>query len=167
MSGSHGDLFHEIGKLVLAAHAGQAIDLDAKSEELAARYANLGMPSDLIARAIARSLSAISVSMAIISSRRVNGETVGANGHGINGEGANGHHANGHQVNGHEANGDETNGHNGGTLNGNGHANGNGEALEANGVDLDAEEEAAEPTEEQARAAAALFPSGLRIAVLS
>jgi hypothetical protein len=143
MSGSHGDLFQEIGKLVVAAHAGQAIDLDAKSEELAERYGNLGMPADLIARAIARSLGAISVSMAIV-----------ANGH----RGSNGHHANGYR--GHAANG-----HGRDHLNGNGHASGNGEALPGEGTD--AEELVAQPTEAQVEAASALFPSGLRIAVLS
>ncbi len=66
MAGTHGDLFSEIGKLVLAAHAGQAIDLDKKSRELAHRYWKLGVPADAIARAIARSLGAVSVSMAII-----------------------------------------------------------------------------------------------------
>ncbi len=155
MSGSHGDLFQEIGKLVLAAHAGQAIDLDAKSEELAERYANLGMPSDLISRAIARSLSAISVSMAILSSRRMNGELKSANGNG-----ANGHHANGNGANGRTAE----------HANGNGHANGhgaNGDMLGAENAEAEAEEAFVQPTEEQTRAASALFPSGLRIAVLS
>lgn len=66
MAGTHGDLFSEIGKLVLAAHAGQAIDLDRKSQELAHRYWKLGVPADAIARAIARSLGAVSLSMAIM-----------------------------------------------------------------------------------------------------
>jgi hypothetical protein len=143
MSGSHGDLFREIGKLVLAAHAGQAIDLSAKSEELAERYDELGMPPELIAKAIARSLGAISVSMAIISDR-----------------GANGHHA---KVNGHSASNGNGGGANG--LNGHqdeGHAD---EAVHANGVEEDvpiAEEEA----KSRAKAASALFPSGLRLAYL-
>ena len=50
MSGSHGDLFGEIGKLVLAAQAGQEIDLDAKSEELAERYRALGVSEEIIAK---------------------------------------------------------------------------------------------------------------------
>ncbi len=66
MAGTHGDLFSEIGRLVLAAHAGQAIDLDQKSQELAHRYWKLGVPADAIARAIARSLGAVSISMAIV-----------------------------------------------------------------------------------------------------
>jgi len=66
MAGTHGDLISEIGKLVVAAHAGQAIDLTATSEELACRYSHLGVPADSMARAIARSLSAVSVSMALM-----------------------------------------------------------------------------------------------------
>ena len=66
MAGTHGDLFSEIGKLVLAAHAGQGIDLDEKSRELAQRYWKLGVPAEAIARAITRSLGAVSVSMAIV-----------------------------------------------------------------------------------------------------
>ena len=64
MSGSHGDLFGEIGKLVLAANSGEAIDLDAKSVELAQRYNQLGFSEDAIARAIARSIGAIGFSIA-------------------------------------------------------------------------------------------------------
>jgi hypothetical protein len=76
MSGSHGDLFGEIGKLVLAANAGEAIDLDAKSEELAQRYNQLGLSEQVIARAIARSIGAIGFSMAMISNgdRHLDGE---------------------------------------------------------------------------------------------
>lgn len=66
MAGSHGDLFQEIGRMVVAAHSGAAIDLTRKSEELALRYVNLGVPADTIARAIARSLGAIGVSMALV-----------------------------------------------------------------------------------------------------
>jgi hypothetical protein len=138
MSGSHGDLFREIGKLVLAADAGQTIDLSAKSKELADRYRNLGMPAELIAKAIARSLGAIGISMAVV-----------ANG----GKGANGDHANG-------SNGSAANGRNG-------HAD-----PDTNGIaGVEAAEDAAavEPlsSESQAKAASALFPSGLRLAVLS
>ena len=68
MAGTHGDLISEIGKLVVAAHAGQAIDLTATSEELACRYSHLGVPADSMARAIARSLSAVGVSMALMKS---------------------------------------------------------------------------------------------------
>ena len=67
MSGSHGELFGEIGKLVLAANSGEAIDLDAKSEELAQRYYQLGVSEATIARAIARSIGAIGFSMAKVS----------------------------------------------------------------------------------------------------
>ena len=67
MSGSHGDLFGEIGKLVLAAHAGQAIDLEAKSEELSQRYGMLGVSEEIIAKIIARSIGAISYTMARVS----------------------------------------------------------------------------------------------------
>ncbi len=38
MSSSHGDLFSEIGKLVLAANSGEAIDLGATAKDLAERY---------------------------------------------------------------------------------------------------------------------------------
>lgn len=145
MSGSHGDLFHEIGKLVLAAHAGQAIDLAAKSEELSERYDNLGMPADMLARAIARSLGAIGVSMAVISS--ANQENNGANGE--HADGKNGHHVNGQ--NGHHASG-------------NGHAG--GKAARSAEADIEVEI-ATQPVEAQAKAASALFPSGLRLAVLS
>jgi hypothetical protein len=149
MSGSHGDLFHEIGKLVLAAHAGQAIDLSAKSEELAERYVELGMPADLIAKAIARSLGAISVSMAVVANSHHNGS--GDQAKAENGHSANGHaNGNGHAVNGHR--------------NGNGH---NGEhAIHLNGAEED-EPLDARPVESQAEAASAVFPSGLRLAVLS
>jgi len=98
MSGSHGDLFGEIGELVLAAQAGQEIDLGAKSEELARRYRKLGVSEEIIAKAITRSIGAISFSMARVSL----GE------HGMNGEHAlngNGHGSNGHDHNGHDHNG--------------------------------------------------------------
>jgi hypothetical protein len=65
MSGTHGDLFSEIGGIVMAAHADHAIDLPAVSEELAARYANLGIPAETIRRAIARSLGAVGFSLAL------------------------------------------------------------------------------------------------------
>lgn len=142
MSSSHGDLFIEIGKLVLAAHAGQAIDLSAKSEELAERYVELGMPAELMAKAIARSLGAISVSMAIVSDRHRNGNGhhVGAkNGYGINGNGTNGHKPNGEDS----------------------------EPAQMNGADAEEAADAARPLESQAKAASAVFPSGLRLAVLS
>jgi hypothetical protein len=68
MSGTHGDLFQEIGAMVLAAHEGEAIDLKAKAEELAARYDNLRVPAATIARAIARSMGAVGMSMALLRS---------------------------------------------------------------------------------------------------
>jgi hypothetical protein len=67
MSGTHGDLYSEIGKLVLAAHAGQSLDLIGKSEELAHRYWELGVPAETLAKVIARSLGAIGVSMELVS----------------------------------------------------------------------------------------------------
>jgi hypothetical protein len=72
MAGTHGDLFREIGALVVAAHEGEPIDLKAKAEELARRYVNLGMPAETIARAIARSASAVGVSMALMQMSRRN-----------------------------------------------------------------------------------------------
>ena len=60
-------MFGEIGKLVLAANSGEAIDLDAKSEELAQRYNQLGISEEIIARAITRSIGAIGFSMARVS----------------------------------------------------------------------------------------------------
>lgn len=76
MSVSHGDLFSEIGQLVLAANAGEAIDLRAKAEELAKRYKTLGLSEAMLARAIARSIGAIGFSMAMVSNgdHRASGE---------------------------------------------------------------------------------------------
>ncbi len=68
MSGTHGDLFREIGELVVAAHNGDAIDLAETSQELALRYIRLGVPADTIARAIARSIGAVGVSLALVRS---------------------------------------------------------------------------------------------------
>jgi hypothetical protein len=140
MSGSHGDLFREIGKLVLAAHAGQSIDLSAKSDELAERYANLGMPSELVAKMIARSLGAISVSMAIISNSEKHPGARHANG-------GNGH-ATADAVNGHEL-------------------HDAAEAALASSVEGDGVLAETVPADSQAKAASALFPSGLRLSVLS
>ena len=113
MAGTHGDLISEIGKLVVAAHAGQAIDLTATSEELACRYSHLGVPADSMARAIARSLSAVGVSMALMKA---------------------------------------------------GQPAGRGDELDDVPPQGDYDPEAAE---DRAKAAAALFPSGVRLAVLS
>ena len=68
MAGTHGDLFREIGALVVAAHDGQSFDLRHTSEELARCYINLGLPADSIARAIARSMAAVGVSNELIRS---------------------------------------------------------------------------------------------------
>lgn len=68
MTGTHGDLFREIGALVVAAHEGQSFDLKQTAEELARCYVNLGVPADTIARALARSMAAVGVSMAIVRS---------------------------------------------------------------------------------------------------
>ena len=70
MAGMHGDLFSEIGRLVVAAHGGQPIDLIDTSEDLAQRYANLRLPADAIARAIARSLGAVGLSLAFVDARK-------------------------------------------------------------------------------------------------
>ena len=108
MSGSHGDLFGEIGKLVLDAQAGQAIDLNAKAEELAERYRPLGISEEIIARAITRSIGAISFSMARVSLGDKVEEAVrlevNGNGPGKNGNGHNGHDGQDH--NGHDHDGE-------------------------------------------------------------
>ena len=129
MSGTHGDLFVEIGKTVLAAHAGQAIDLTQKSEELAHRYWNLGVPAETIAKAIARSLGAIGMSMAIVS--RPDGRAANANGHVVPVPA--------------------------------------GDVIRVSDSDGSGEDESAmpEPAETEAKSAPALFPSGVRLAVLS
>ena len=135
MSGSHGDLFGEIGKLVLDAQAGQAIDLNAKAEELAERYRPLGVSEEIIARAITRSIGAISFSLARVAlGEKLEEEMrleVNGNGHAKNG---NGHNGNGHNGNGH-----------------NGHDDGESGADES---DLPALPKS-------------IFPSGVRLAVLS
>lgn len=64
MSNSHGDLFTEIGKLVLAANSGQAIDLNATVKDLYERYKNLGMTEETLMKVVSRSIGAISYSMA-------------------------------------------------------------------------------------------------------
>jgi hypothetical protein len=66
MTCTHGDLFREIGALVVAAHDGQSFDLKQTAEELARCYVNLGVPAETIARALARSMAAVGVSMAIL-----------------------------------------------------------------------------------------------------
>ena len=100
MSGSHGDLFGEIGKLVLDAQAGHEIDLDAKAEELAERYRPLGVTEEIIAKAITRSIGAISFSLARVTlgdrleeemRLEVNGNGLAKNGNGHNGDGHDGH----------------------------------------------------------------------------
>jgi hypothetical protein len=65
MSNTHGDLFTEVGKLVLAANSGQAIDLSATSRDLAKRFRNLGMTEEMVTRVVARSIGAISYSMTL------------------------------------------------------------------------------------------------------
>jgi hypothetical protein len=67
MSRTHGELFGEIGAMVFAAHQGQEIDLAAASEDLASRYAELRLPADSIARAIARSAGAVGISLALVA----------------------------------------------------------------------------------------------------
>ena len=72
MSGTHGELFSEIGAIVVAAHEGEPIDLDAKAEELAVRYKDLNVVAETIARAIARSASAVGVSIALVQLAKAN-----------------------------------------------------------------------------------------------
>lgn len=67
MAAMHGELFSEIGRIVLRAHKGDAIDLDSKSEELARRYKALGLSADSIANAIVRSAGAVGVSLALVA----------------------------------------------------------------------------------------------------
>ena len=113
MSGSHGDLFGEIGKLVLDAQAGQEIDLTAKAEELAERYRSLGISEETIAKAITRSIGAISFSMARVTlgdkieeemRLELNGTVLGRNGNGQNDH--DGHDQSGHDQS--EPNGADT-----------------------------------------------------------
>ena len=67
MAATHGDLFREIGELVVAAHAGKTIiDLTQTSQEMALRYAEIGVSAETIARAIARSVGAVGISLAIV-----------------------------------------------------------------------------------------------------
>lgn len=74
MPGTHGELFSEIGQLVVAADAGSTIDLTAASEDLADRYDNLGLPAPMLAKAIARSLGAVGVSMMLVGPTDRRGE---------------------------------------------------------------------------------------------
>ena len=111
MSVSHGDLFSEIGKLVLDAQAGHEIDLDAKAEELAERYRQLGVTEQIIAKAITRSIGAISFSLARVTLGDKLEEEIGlelnGNGHALNGNGHNGNGHNGHDHNGQENDADD------------------------------------------------------------
>ncbi len=66
MSGSHGDLFREIGALVVAAHGGEPIDLTKTSEQLARDYQKLGISPETVARMIARSIGAVGVSLEMV-----------------------------------------------------------------------------------------------------
>ena len=116
MAGTHGDLISEIGKLVVAAHAGEPIDLTATAEELSRRYAHLRVPPDGMARAIIRSLSAVGVSMAVMKAA------------------------------GSEPGGDRS---------------------AATEEPAEAAADGAASLDERAKAAAALFPSGVRLALVS
>jgi hypothetical protein len=144
MSGTHGDLFSEIGKIVLAAHTGEPIDLKAKSEDLASRYWNLGLPADTLAKVLARSLGAIGVSMALVSHQ--NGGARSSAAAGANGKGA---------------------------ANGNGHRDiaplirGDGEPIKLNDALHDVEHVNGNAIEGPTKSPAVLFPSGVRLAVLS
>jgi hypothetical protein len=135
MSGSHGDLFGEIGKLVLAAQAGQEIDLDAKAEELAQRYRLPGVTEEIIAKAITRSIGAISFSLARVTLGDKLEEEMRLELNGGHVKNGNGHNGNGH-------NGDDHNGH-----------------------DHDAETGADES--DLPAMPKSIFPSGVRLAVLS
>jgi hypothetical protein len=63
MSNSHGDLFTEIGKLVLAVNMGEPIDLDATAKDLATRYQNLGISEETYAKIVSRSIGAVRLSL--------------------------------------------------------------------------------------------------------
>jgi hypothetical protein len=79
MSSSHGDLFSEIGKLVLAANSGEAIDLGATAKDLAERYQSLGISEEMIARTVSRSIGAVGLAMARVAngdSRRAAREAI-------------------------------------------------------------------------------------------
>ena len=67
MPRTHGELFGEIGELVYSAHQGHEIDLAAASKDLALRYADLRLPAEAIARAIARSAGAVGISLALVA----------------------------------------------------------------------------------------------------
>jgi hypothetical protein len=75
---------------VVRAHEGDAIDLKEKARDLARRYGNLGMPADMIARAIARSASAVGVSMAMMQYSKQGGGLTENGGNGANGTHSNG-----------------------------------------------------------------------------
>ena len=66
MSGTHGDLFREIGALVVAAHHGEPIDLAKTSEQMARDYEKLGISPETVARMIARSIGAVGVSLEMV-----------------------------------------------------------------------------------------------------
>ena len=72
MSRTHGDLFREIGALVVAAHGGEPIDLTKTSEQMAREYDTLGISADTVARMIARSVGAVGVSLEMVRSRVAN-----------------------------------------------------------------------------------------------
>jgi len=146
MAGTHGDLYSEIGKLVLAAHAGQTIDLTDKSQELAHRYWNLGVPPESMAKAIARSLSAIGVSMALVGHR----DSASLADNGDHHASANGHASHSAAIANGSADSDDV-----GAIHINGHESEPG----ADAVPVDANN--------RAKAASALFPSGVRLAVIS
>jgi hypothetical protein len=64
MSNSHGDLFTEIGKLVVAVNMGQAIDLDATAKDLAKRYQHLDISEATFVKIVSRSIGAVRLSLA-------------------------------------------------------------------------------------------------------
>jgi hypothetical protein len=146
MSGSHGDLFSEIGKLVLEAQAGHGIDLDAKAEELAERYRPLGVTEAIIAKAITRSIGAISFSLARVTLGDRLEEEIGLE------LGAAGSASSRHGHNGNCHDGDH--GHSG-----DGH---NGHRHNGRGPDHSGDDESDLPALPKS-----IFPSGVRLAVLS
>ena len=76
MSGTHGELYSEIGELVVAANAGEPLDLTATSMDLSKRYAHLNVPPETMERAIARSLGAVGVFVAVLNSKIEGGPTL-------------------------------------------------------------------------------------------
>lgn len=57
------ELYREISGLVFRALKGEAVDTVSAGSDLAARFPDLGMPGDLIAKAIARAAGMMGISL--------------------------------------------------------------------------------------------------------